>query len=103
MLFGKSLIAEATLTISVLIAATVFAIPPAQGQKTATPTSAILTTPDKVDTAIGTLEFRDGAPSAATVQKVYDNLGWFTLLRLYSPKPSFFDKTWRPSEVELVK
>lgn len=28
--------------------------------------------------------------------------GWFTILRLYSPLPSFFDKTWRPSEVELV-
>jgi hypothetical protein len=29
--------------------------------------------------------------------------GWFTLLRLYSPKPSFFDRSWRPSEIELVK
>jgi hypothetical protein len=29
--------------------------------------------------------------------------GWFTLLRLYSPKASFFDKTWRLSEIELVK
>lgn len=29
--------------------------------------------------------------------------GWFTLLRLYSPLPSFFDKTWRPSEIELVQ
>ena len=29
--------------------------------------------------------------------------GWFTILRLYSPLQSFFDKTWRPSEVELVK
>jgi len=28
--------------------------------------------------------------------------GWFTILRLYSPLPSFFDKSWRPSEVELV-
>jgi len=28
--------------------------------------------------------------------------GWFTILRLYSPKPSFFDKTWRPSEIELA-
>jgi hypothetical protein len=28
--------------------------------------------------------------------------GWFTLLRLYSPLESFFDKTWRPSEIELV-
>lgn len=29
--------------------------------------------------------------------------GWFTILRLYSPLPSFFDKTWRPSEIEAVK
>jgi hypothetical protein len=29
--------------------------------------------------------------------------GWFPLLRLYSPKASFFDKTWRLSEIELVK
>jgi hypothetical protein len=28
--------------------------------------------------------------------------GWFTLLRLYSPLPSFFDKSWQPSEIELV-
>jgi hypothetical protein len=28
---------------------------------------------------------------------------WFVMLRCYSPLPSFFDKTWRPSEVELVK
>jgi len=29
--------------------------------------------------------------------------GWFTLLRLYSPKESFFTKEWRLSEIELVK
>ena len=29
--------------------------------------------------------------------------GWNTLLRLYSPLEPFFDKTWRPSEIELVK
>jgi len=28
--------------------------------------------------------------------------GWFTILRLYSPLPSFFDKSWRPSEIEPV-
>ena len=33
-----------------------------------------ITTPDKVETRIGTLEFKDGAPSADTVQKVYDSL-----------------------------
>jgi hypothetical protein len=35
-----------------------------------------LKTPDRVETQIGTLEFRDGAPSAATLQKVYDNLDY---------------------------
>jgi hypothetical protein len=29
--------------------------------------------------------------------------GWFVLLRLYSPKPSFFDKTWRIGEIEPVE
>jgi hypothetical protein len=29
--------------------------------------------------------------------------GWFTILRLYSPLEPFFAKTWRPSEVELVR
>jgi hypothetical protein len=29
--------------------------------------------------------------------------GWFCLLRLYSPTEPWFDKTWRPSEIELIK
>ncbi|QDS89175.1 hypothetical protein EC9_33720 [Rosistilla ulvae] len=29
--------------------------------------------------------------------------GWFTVLRLYGPLEPWFDKTWRPGEVELVK
>jgi hypothetical protein len=29
--------------------------------------------------------------------------GWFVILRLYSPLEPFFDKTWRPSEIELVE
>ena len=28
--------------------------------------------------------------------------GWVVILRLYSPLASFFDKSWRPSEIELV-
>jgi hypothetical protein len=28
--------------------------------------------------------------------------GWWTILRLYSPLPPFFDKSWRPGEIELV-
>jgi hypothetical protein len=31
------------------------------------------------------------------------NKGWWTILRLYSPLASFFDKSWRPGEIELVK
>lgn len=33
-----------------------------------------ITTPDNVETSIGTLKFFDGLPDADTVQKVYDNL-----------------------------
>jgi hypothetical protein len=29
--------------------------------------------------------------------------GWFTLLRFYNPLQSFFNKTWRPGEIEAVK
>ncbi|SEH70298.1 Uncharacterized conserved protein [Rhizobium tibeticum] len=33
-----------------------------------------ITTPDKVETRIGTLDFKDGMPSKETIAKVYDNL-----------------------------
>jgi hypothetical protein len=29
--------------------------------------------------------------------------GYFVVLRLYSPLEPFFDRSWRPSEIELVK
>jgi hypothetical protein len=32
-----------------------------------------------------------------------DNKGWNTLLRLYGPLPPWFDKTWRPGEIEEMK
>ena len=28
--------------------------------------------------------------------------GWWTILRLYNPLRAFFDKTWRPSEIEPI-
>ena len=37
-------------------------------------TPASLSIPEKVETPLGTLEFKDGAPSAVTAQKLYDNL-----------------------------
>ncbi len=42
--------------------------------KMSTEIPASITTPDVVETSIGTLRFFDGFPDAATVQKVYDNL-----------------------------
>jgi hypothetical protein len=31
------------------------------------------------------------------------NKGWFTIFRLYGPLEPWFDKTWRPGEIEEVK
>jgi hypothetical protein len=42
--------------------------------KMTTPIPPSITTPDTVETRIGTLKFFDGFPDDATVQKVYDNL-----------------------------
>ena len=44
------------------------------------------------------------APDGKTnnwLQTVPDK-GWWTILRLYNPLQPFFDKTWRPGEVEPV-
>jgi hypothetical protein len=44
---------------------------------TAQATTAIppaITTPDKVETRIGTQDFKDGAPSKATLEKAYDQI-----------------------------
>ncbi len=54
------------------LAGTAFAVGTALAQSPAIPPS--LVTPDKVETRIGTLDFKDGAPSRETLDKVYDNL-----------------------------
>jgi hypothetical protein len=28
---------------------------------------------------------------------------WFVILRLYGPLEPWFDKTWKPGEIELMK
>jgi hypothetical protein len=42
--------------------------------KMTTEIPADITTPDTVETRLGTLKFFDGLPDQATVQKMYDNL-----------------------------
>jgi hypothetical protein len=44
----------------------------------------------------------DGVPDGNWIQTM-PGKGWFVILRLYSPLQSFFDKTWRVSEIEEVK
>jgi hypothetical protein len=42
-----------------------------------------LSTPDKVESRLGTLEFKDGAPTVQTVEKVYDTLDFTRALDAY--------------------
>jgi hypothetical protein len=55
---------------------TILALPHMAAAQTATAIPPAITTLDKIDTQIGPLEFKDGAPSAATVQKVQDSLDY---------------------------
>jgi hypothetical protein len=61
------------ITAATVLALIVSAMPvSAQKMKTDIPKS--ITTPDVVDTRLGALNFHDGFPDDATVQKIYDNL-----------------------------
>jgi hypothetical protein len=52
------------------------ALPQMAAAQTATAIPPAITTPDKVETRIGTLEYKDGAPTAATAEKVLDSLDY---------------------------
>ena len=55
-------------------ACAMLSLPPLASAQTNPAISPAISTPNRVETRIGTLEFKDGAPSADTVAKVYDNL-----------------------------
>ena len=71
----KNLVKLATF---IFLVAIVFTTPKVDAQqvryKMTTDIPASITTPDVVETSLGTLRFFDGFPDAATTQKVYDNL-----------------------------
>lgn len=48
------------------------------------PIAPAISTPDRVESRIGTLEFRDGAPNKATLDKVYDNLDFTHAFRAFT-------------------
>ena len=69
----SALVVGATLVLPRLAAAqTALAIPPS------------ITTPEKVETRLGTLDFRDGAPSKATLDKVYDDIDFAHAQRVFA-------------------
>ena len=63
------------------------------------PTPAATADPDGSTTIYFGPQRPDGVAEGNWVQTDPDK-GWFQLLRLYSPLPAFFDKTWRPGEIE---
>jgi hypothetical protein len=62
------------MALAISVACAALALPSQAAAQATTGIPPSITTPDKVETLIGTLEFKDGAPSAETVQKVYDSL-----------------------------
>ena len=61
-------------SLAVLAVCAALALPSVPWAQTPPGIPPAITTPDKVETRIGPLEFKDGAPSKATLEKVYDNL-----------------------------
>jgi hypothetical protein len=59
------------------------ALPHMAGAQPAPAIPPILITPDRVETRIGPLQFKDGAPSAETAEKVYDTLDFTRALDSY--------------------
>lgn len=51
-----------------------------------------------------TLYFGPEAPEGKEINwiQTVPGKGWFTILRLYGPLEPWFDKTWRPGEIELA-
>ena len=66
------------------------------------PSPAVEAAPDGTTTVWFGPEQPEGVARGNWIQTDPDK-GWFTILRLYSPLPSFFTKEWRPGEIELVQ
>ncbi len=62
--------------VAALLAATGVSAQTPPAMKMTTPIPADITTPDTIESRIGTLKFNDGFPTDETVQKVYDNLAF---------------------------
>lgn len=59
----------------------------AKKYKMSTDIPADITTPDKIETRLGTLNFFDGLPDEATVEKMYDNLDFMRGVEVFLNTP----------------
>ncbi len=66
------------------LAVAALALPGAANAQVSRETLESLGTPDRVESSIGTLEFKDGAPTLETAQKVYDALAFTRALNVYN-------------------
>jgi len=65
------------------------------------PTPAAIADADGSTTVVFGPERPADTPEGNWIQTT-EGKGWFPILRLYSPLQPFFDKSWRPSEIEVV-
>ena len=56
----------------------------------------------KVETRIGTLEFKNQYPSNESMQTI-PGQGWWVYLRFYAPTRANFDKSWSMGDFEKTK
>jgi hypothetical protein len=68
---------------SLAIAATIAALGPNVHAEVSRQTLDAISAPDKVETRLGTLEYKDGVPTPATVQNAYDNLDFMHAVDVY--------------------
>jgi hypothetical protein len=65
---------QIAIALASLAACAMLSLPHSASAQTTPAIPAAITTPDKVETRIGTLDFKDGMPSKQTIDKIYDNL-----------------------------
>ena len=70
--------------IGLMGAASILALAGAAYAEVSEETVKSLGAPDKIETSAGTLEFKDGVPTAETAQKVYDTLDFTSALNVYN-------------------
>jgi hypothetical protein len=67
----------------VVLAFAIAGVASAETYRMTTPTAPGVATPDRIDSSIGTLQLKDGFPSAETSEKIFDNLDRSRALQAY--------------------